>query len=123
MNITQLGKNISGPDKLNEIVDDNKYYISPKSFWQSHKNAPHIILEQVLKFANFQKGERVCDLYGGVGLFTLPISKILGENGEVHLIEMNRACIDDAKEMFANFQNIFITLFKATLLKEDPWLI
>ena len=108
MNISQLGKNISGPDKLNEVVDDNKYYISPKSFWQSHKNAPEFILEQVLKFANIKEGERVCDLYGGVGLFTLPISKILGENGEVHLIEVNRVCIDDATEMFADIKNIFI---------------
>ena len=108
MNISQLGKNISGPDKLNEVVDDNKYYISPKSFWQSHKNAPEFILEQVLKFANIKEGERVCDLYGGVGLFTLPISKILGENGEVHLIEVNRVCIDDATELFADIKNIFI---------------
>ena len=108
MNISQLGKNISGPDKLNEVVDDNKYYISPKSFWQSHKNAPHLILEQVLKFANIKEGERICDLYGGVGLFTLPISKILGKNGEVHLIEVNKVCIADANEMFADIKNIFI---------------
>jgi tRNA/tmRNA/rRNA uracil-C5-methylase (TrmA/RlmC/RlmD family) len=108
MNISQLGKNISGSDKLKEVVDDNKYYISPKSFWQSHKNAPQIILEQVLKFANIKEGEKICDLYGGVGLFTLPISKILGDNGEVHLIEMNRTCIVDANEMFADTKNIFI---------------
>ncbi len=108
MNISQLGTNLSGLDKLREVVDNNKYYISPKSFWQSHKNAPHIILEQVLKFANIKEGERVCDLYGGVGLFTLPISKILGENGEVHLIEVNRVCIDDANEMFTDSKNIFI---------------
>ena len=108
MSISQLGKDISGSDKLNEVVDDNKYYISPKSFWQSHKNAPEFILEQVLKFANIKEGERVCDLYGGVGLFTLPISKILGENGEVHLIEVNSVCIADATEMFADIKNIFI---------------
>ena len=105
--ITHLGKKISGSDKLKEVVKDNKFNISPQSFWQSHKNAPGIILEQVLKFANIKKGERVCDLYGGVGLFTLPISKIIGENGEVHLIETNRTCIDDANEMFADLKNIF----------------
>ena len=55
-----------------------------------------------------KEGERVCDLYGGVGLFTLPISKILGENGEVHLIEVNSVCIADATEMFADIKNIFI---------------
>ena len=107
INISHLGKKISGSDKLKEVVKDNKFNISPQSFWQSHKNAPGIILEQVLKFANIKKGERVCDLYGGVGLFTLPISKIIGENGEVHLIETNRTCIDDANEMFADLKNIF----------------
>ena len=106
--ISHLGKKISGSDKLQEVVRDNKFNISPQSFWQSHKSAPGIILEQVLKFANIKKGERVCDLYGGVGLFTLPISKIIGENGEVHLIETNKACIDDANEMFADLKNIFI---------------
>ena len=106
--ISHLGEKISGSDKLKEVVGDNKFNISPQSFWQSHKSAPGIILEQVLKFANIKKGERVCDLYGGVGLFTLPISKIIGENGEVHLIETNRTCIDDANEMFTDLKNIFI---------------
>ena len=106
--ISHLGKKISGSDKLKEVVGDNKFNISPQSFWQSHKSAPGIILEQVLKFANIKKGERICDLYGGVGLFTLPISKIIGENGEVHLIETNRTCIEDANEMFADFKNVFI---------------
>ena len=106
--ISHLGEKISGSDKLQEVVGDNKFNISPQSFWQSHKSAPGIILEQVLKFANIKKGERVCDLYGGVGLFTLPISKIIGENGEVHLIETNRTCIDDANEMFTDLKNIFI---------------
>ena len=105
--ISHLGEKISGSDKLKEVVGDNKFNISPQSFWQSHKSAPGIILEQVLKFANIKKGERVCDLYGGVGLFTLPISKIIGENGEVHLIETNRTCIDDANEMFTDLKNIF----------------
>ena len=105
---SHLGEKISGSDKLQEVVRDNKFNISPQSFWQSHKSAPGIILEKVLKFANIKKGERVCDLYGGVGLFTLPISKIIGENGEVHLIETNKACIDDANEMFADLKNIFI---------------
>jgi tRNA/tmRNA/rRNA uracil-C5-methylase (TrmA/RlmC/RlmD family) len=106
--ISHLGEKISGSDKLKEVVGDNKFNISPQSFWQSHKSAPNIILEQVLKFANIKKGERVCDLYGGVGLFTLPISKIIGENGEVHLIETNRTCIEDANEMFGDFKNVFI---------------
>ena len=79
-----------------------------KSFWQSHKNAPLLLVQQILKFANVKRGEKICDLYGGVGLFTLPISKLIGENGEVHLIEMNSTCIEDATKMFRNTKQIFI---------------
>ena len=108
INISQFGKNVSGSNNLREVVNDNKYEISPQSFWQSHKNAPRLLLEQVIKFANIKKGQKICDLYGGVGLFTLPISKLIGENGEVHLIEVDKTCIEDANKMFKDIQNIFI---------------
>ena len=108
INISQFGKKVSGSNNLREVVNDNKYEISPQSFWQSHKNAPRLLLEQVLKFANIKKGQKICDLYGGVGLFTLPISKLIGENGEVHLIEVDKTCIEDANKMFKDIQNIFI---------------
>ena len=108
INISQFGKNVSGSNNLREVVNDNKYEISPQSFWQSHKNAPRLLLEQVIKFANIKKGQKICDLYGGVGLFALPISKLIGENGEVHLIEVDKTCIEDANKMFKDIQNIFI---------------
>ena len=44
-------------------------------------------------------GDKICDLYGGVGLFTSPMSKLTGEEGEVHLIERDNDCIKDAKKM------------------------
>ena len=108
LNISQFEKSISGPNKLTENVNDYEYTISPKSFWQSHKNAPSILLQQVISNANIKKDDVVCDLYGGVGLFTLPISKLVGNNGQVHLIEMDRTCIQDANIMFENIDNIFI---------------
>ena len=100
-NFSQFEKNILGPDKLTENVDENTYTISPKSFWQSHINAPDgLLLQQVMREANIKQDEIVWDLYGGVGLFTLPISKLIGKNGQVHLIEMNDTCIEDANIMF-----------------------
>ena len=108
INVSQFEKSIHGPDKLTENVDKNTYTISPKSFWQSHINAPGLLLQQVMKEANIQQDEIVCDLYGGVGLFTLPISKLIGKNGQVHLIEMNDTCIEDANNMFEHIENIYI---------------
>ncbi len=108
INISQFNKSIIGPDKLTENVDKNEYTISPKSFWQSHINAPSLLLQQVIKNADIQQDQIVCDLYGGVGLFTLPISKLIGKNGQIHLIEMNDTCIEDANIMFEYIDNIYI---------------
>ena len=108
INVSQFEKSILGPDKLTENVDKNTYTISPKSFWQSHINAPGLLLQQVMREANIKQDEIVCDLYGGVGLFTLPISKLIGKNGQVHLIEMNDTCIEDANIMFKHIDNIYI---------------
>ena len=108
LNINRLGKTLSGSVELKEKVDDYTYMISPKSFWQSHKNAPILLLHQVIKFANIKLGDKVCDLYGGAGLFTAPVSDLTGENGEIHLIERDNDCIKDAKKNFENKKNIII---------------
>ena len=65
-------------------------------------------MQQVLKLAEIKQGQIICDLYGGVGLFTLPLSKLTGEKGEVHLIERDDSCIHDANKMFSGIKNIFI---------------
>ena len=108
LNVNQAGKNILGSDELKEVVDDNTYTISAKSFWQSHKNAPRLLLQQVRKYAKIKLGDRICDLYGGAGLFTAPMAKLTGEAGEVHLIERDNDCIKDAKKMFKTKKNIII---------------
>ena len=101
LNVNQLGKNIIGVEKLTEVVQKNTYIISPQSFWQSHINAPNLLVQKVIEYADIKFGDKVCDLYGGVGLFTAPISELIGELGEVHLIERNNNCIKDAKKKFS----------------------
>ena len=108
VSIHRSGQKISGPSKINEVVEGNSYTISHGSFWQSHKNAPKILIKKIIEFAKLELGDRVCDLYGGVGLFTAPILKIIGEIGEIHLIENNSRCIKDAKKIFENEKNVII---------------
>ena len=108
LNVNRLGKTILGLKELKEVVENNIYLISPKSFWQSHKYAPRLILQQVIKYANLKLGDVVCDLYGGVGLFTASFAELVGDLGKVHLIERDNDCINDAKKMFCNKKNITI---------------
>ena len=108
MNIRRAGRSISGPSQLHQIVENEQLIISPDSFWQSHLNAPQAFVKLVMQYMDLKPGDKVCDLYGGAGLFTSPILKRIQEIGVVHLVENDRRCIKDAKKIFRKNKNVII---------------
>jgi len=101
---------LEGPEFLVEEVLDSKFQVSHSSFWQSHKSAPTVLTNAVMKYAELQKGDQVLDLYGGVGLFTAAALKAVGATGRVDLVEASSSAISDAKINFSNQGNVNIYL-------------
>ena len=108
VSVTRAGRSISGPTQLVEKVDGFTYQISPQSFWQAHSTAPATLIAEVISKLELQAGEVVCDLYGGVGLFTAAMAAQVGANGKVHLIEADRRAIGDAQKIFKGAKNVEI---------------
>ena len=109
-NLSRGGRSISGPTQLNETFDDYIYQVSPNSFWQGHKSAPKKLVDIAMGFLKPQPGEKICDLYGGAGLFTAPILKAVGDKGEVHLIESDERAVKDASKIFHKYSNVTLYL-------------
>ncbi|MGB5951910.1 MAG: TRAM domain-containing protein [Ornithinimicrobium sp.] len=61
--------------------------VSARGFWQVHPAAAATFAETVLEFLAPQAGERVLDLYAGVGLFAAGLAAAVGERGQVIAIE------------------------------------
>ena len=97
-----------GPAVLHEVVAGRTLEVSHESFWQSHIKAPEVLTAAVLDFAQFQPGEHVLDLYGGVGLFTAAIIDLVGVSGHVDLIEGSKVATEDARRNFSAFNNVTI---------------
>lgn len=97
-----------GPAVLHENVSGRALEVSQESFWQSHKNAPEVLTQAVLDFAQIKTGEHVLDLYGGVGLFSAAILDAVGPTGHVDLIEGSKVATADAARNFAAYSNITI---------------
>ena len=108
VSVSRAGRSISGPTQLLEKVDGFTYQISPQSFWQAHKSAPSTLIAEVLSLLQLSAGEVVCDLYGGVGLFSAPMAAAVGPSGKVHLIESDRRAISDAQKIFKGAGNVEI---------------
>ena len=97
-----------GPTVLHETVEGRTLEVSHESFWQSHAKAPAVLTRTVLDFAQFNSGEHVLDLYGGVGLFTAAIIDEVGETGRVDLIEGSKVATEDARRNFASYKNVTV---------------
>ena len=97
-----------GPDIATYLVNDFPLEVSQRSFWQSHKRAPHVLTEAVLKYAEIKVGDQVLDLYGGVGLFTSRAIELVGESGRIDLVEGSKSATGDALRNFAEHAHVGI---------------
>jgi tRNA/tmRNA/rRNA uracil-C5-methylase (TrmA/RlmC/RlmD family) len=97
-----------GPDIAHYTVGSNAFEVSQKSFWQSHKDAPRVLTEAVLTYAELTSGDHVLDLYGGVGLFAASFLDAIGSEGSVDIVEGSRSATADAARNFAGRENVHI---------------
>lgn len=97
-----------GVEVAHYTVGENSFEVSQKSFWQSHKDAPRVLTDAVLNYAELRAGDHVLDLYGGVGLFTAAILPLVGETGAVDLVEGSKSATSDATRNFSDAKNVTV---------------
>ena len=73
------------------------FAVAPDGFWQSHVEAPRVLVETVLGMLRPETGERVLDLYAGVGLFSAFLADAVGPSGRVVAVEGSRVACQDAR--------------------------
>ena len=97
-----------GPDIAHYTVGEFLFEVSQKSFWQSHKDAPRILTEAVIGYAQPLEGDHVLDLYGGVGLFAASFLSLIKESGRVDIVEGSKSATADASRNFDGRENVHI---------------
>lgn len=98
---------IEGRENLSLIkqeVAGFEFSLSPESFWQSHTEAPRVLLNAVLDMAQLRTGDHFYDLYSGVGLFASGALDLVGANGRITMIEESESAVTDARRNFAQFE-------------------
>ena len=90
-------KVLRAPGGIRLEVQGRAFDVSAGSFWQVHPDAPSLLAEAVLSGLSPEPGDRVVDLYAGVGLFSALIAEAVGPTGSVLAVERDAgACADAA---------------------------
>ena len=88
----------AGPFGARVEVLGRRFEVAAGGFWQVHVAAPTVLASAVLEGLAPVEGERVADLYAGVGLFACLLGDRVGPTGSVLAVEASaRACADAAR--------------------------
>ena len=88
---------VSSPHRETVVTSAGRhdFQVDSDGFWQSHVEAPRVLVETVLDLLGARAGERVLDLYAGVGLFARFLADVVGAE-QVTLVEGDRRACDHA---------------------------
>jgi tRNA/tmRNA/rRNA uracil-C5-methylase (TrmA/RlmC/RlmD family) len=73
------------------------YALGARGFWQVHVGAAQALVDAVLGALRPARGDRVLDLYAGVGLFSVPLARAVGPEGRVTAVEADREAASHAE--------------------------
>jgi tRNA/tmRNA/rRNA uracil-C5-methylase (TrmA/RlmC/RlmD family) len=88
---------------VRETVLGRDFVVSADGFWQVHPGAPEVLVRAVLDALDPQPGEKVLDLYSGVGLFAAFLADRVGESGRVVAVEGSRSACEHARTNLGDF--------------------
>lgn len=74
----------------------HKFRTTAGGFWQTHKEAPQVLVGSVMKGAAPQEGQKIIELYSGAGLFTRFLGDAVAPSGRVATLEGSRKAVEDA---------------------------
>lgn len=87
---------------LVERVRDRNFTVAARGFWQVHPHAAETLVEAVLEFAAITPGERVIDLYSGVGLFAAFLAEATTLTGRVDAVEGDKVASEQGRRNLAD---------------------
>jgi tRNA/tmRNA/rRNA uracil-C5-methylase (TrmA/RlmC/RlmD family) len=91
------GHRRAGGTRLTEHVAPHDFTVTGSGFWQVHPEAARTLVDAVLDAVEARPGDRVADLYAGVGLFTAFLADAVGPDGLVVSVEADRQGARDAR--------------------------
>ncbi len=88
-------------ERVQVPAGERSFAVSARGFWQVHPGAASTFVTEVLDRLRPQPGERVLDLYSGVGVFTAFLADAVGTDGRVLGLEGDARAVQDGQANLA----------------------
>jgi tRNA/tmRNA/rRNA uracil-C5-methylase (TrmA/RlmC/RlmD family) len=88
---------LAGRGWVRQEAAGRSWRVSLDSFWQVHPGAADTLVDAVRRGLRARPGERVADLYAGVGLFAGALAADVGPTGHVLAVEADARAVADAR--------------------------
>ena len=86
----------------------HEFAVDADGFWQVHPGAPRVLVDTVLSMLGPRPGEKVMDLYAGVGLFARFLADAVGSGGRVVAVEGDRTASGHARDNLAGCRGVSV---------------
>ena len=73
-----------------------------------------MLLDAVLELTDAQADDHVTDLFSGVGLFAVPLAKVVGPGGRVTAVESSPYAVRDARQNAEGLRNLKVREWSVT---------
>ncbi|MBX5464523.1 MAG: 23S rRNA (uracil(1939)-C(5))-methyltransferase RlmD [Clostridia bacterium] len=128
LHFTGAPRLVRGVAAVEERLGGFRFALAPQSFFQTHTAQAERLLEAALELAAPAPGERVLDLFAGMGTFTLPLARAVGPDGEAVGVEVVEASVEAGRAAArangvanARWVAAKVRSFLAGLSGERPW--
>jgi tRNA/tmRNA/rRNA uracil-C5-methylase (TrmA/RlmC/RlmD family) len=89
-----------GRSRVERHAAGRTFHVTGAGFWQVHQGAAQALVDLVGSMLDPRSGERMLDLYAGVGLFAGAMAPALGPEGRIDAVEGDsRACSDARRNL------------------------
>ncbi len=85
---------VAGRERLVDVLCGREFEISPASFWQVNRRAAELLYETAGRLADIKPGERVVDLFCGIGTIGMSISP---RDARLTGIEIVESAVENAR--------------------------
>ncbi len=99
---------VSGPDQVRERAVGREWLVPARAFWQVHPSAADTLACAVTQLLGPRPGDRIWDLYGGVGLFAAALAPHAGGAGRITVVEGNPSAVAAAKACLRDLTTVTV---------------